>query len=171
VTGEHPGVFEVTGNGNFVPVLNSEKPVSLTFSADGATLYALDAGTHTVSEVAVTSGLTRSWSAEEIADPVGIETGRDLAGSAVVYVAGHNDRLLAVYSAASHELMEQISLEFAPMQLQPLASGYLLTARSSQDELLWSYAVGRGVFFVPVTPLEDGTAGTNEIPKQRKVRR
>ena len=94
-----------------------------------------------------------------------MQVGQDSAARAVIYVAGRGDQTLFVYDRASHNLLEQIQLTVAPSQLEPSGtSSYLLTSRSSADEVLWSFTAGRGIFFVPVTPTEAETP-------QRRVRR
>ena len=140
-------------------------PVALAFSKNGDTLYILDAGSHEVSEIHVSDGLAQSWPIEAVQDPIGVQVGQDSAARAVIYVAGRGDQTLFVYDRASHNLLEQIQLTFAPSQLEPSGtSSYLLTSRSSADEVLWSFTAGRGIFFVPVTPTEAETP-------QRRVRR
>ena len=172
ITGEHPGVFEITATGNFVPLHEAVNPVALVFSAAGDTLYVLDAGAHTIAEIHMRDGLGQSWPIAAVQDPIGIQLGQDSAGRSVVYVAGRGDRMLFAYDSTSHQLLEQIPLSFAPSQMEPSGSGsFLLTSRTNADELLWSFTAGRGAFFVPVTPAESGLTGeTNELP-QRKVRR
>ncbi len=165
MAGDQPGIFEMTAAGAFVPMHSAVNPVALAFSKNGDTLYILDAGSHEVSEIHVSDGLAQSWPIEAVQDPIGVQVGQDSAARAVIYVAGRGDQTLFVYDRASHNLLEQIQLTFAPSQLEPSGtSSYLLTSRSSADEVLWSFTAGRGIFFVPVTPTEAETP-------QRRVRR
>jgi len=162
LAGEHPGVLEMTADGNFVPVMAAQHPTALTYS--GETLYVLDE-TRILEKSA--DGIAQSWSMDGVQDGVGVQAGRDASGRDVLYVAGRGDHALFAFDRSNHSLTEQIPLTFAPSQMQASGPGsYLLTARASEDELLWSFTTGRGVFFVPVTPL----AATGGLP-QRKVRR
>jgi hypothetical protein len=168
ITGQHSGVYEVTANGALVPLLAAENAVALAYSGGGETLYVLNG--NQVLEIGADS-LLHSWELEGVANPVGLQAGRDAAGRAVLYVAGGDDHSLFVYDGATHQLIETIPLSFAPTQVEPAGTGsYFLTSRNSGDELLWSFTTGRGAFFVPVTPLEATPAASDEFP-QRKVRR
>lgn len=170
IAGDRPGVFEITAAGSFVPVLGATNPVGLSFSTNGETLYVLDAGIHGMLEIHVEDGRAQSWPLDAVQDPTAVQPGRNAAGHPVLYVAGRSDRALFVYDATDHRLIEQIALTFAPTQVQPSGAGsYMLTARASQDELLWSFTTGRGVFFVPAAP-ESEPSETSGLP-QRRVRR
>ena len=168
VRGEHPGVYEFTASGNYVSLLAAADPIRLAYASNG-TLYVLDG--RQISEIGA-DGLLQSWPIETVADPVDLQPGRDASGRAVVYVAGSDDHALFVYDAAKHTLTSQIALTFAPSQVEPSGSGgYLLTERASADQLLWAYDVGRGVFFVPVTPVEIMDAERPTLGPLGKVRR
>jgi hypothetical protein len=157
LAGEHPGVFEVTAAGAFVPLVGSQHPVALAYSSNGDTLYVLDG--QQISEVH-SNGLVSNWPVDAVQNPAAI-----YAVSSIVYVAGGGDHALFIYDSTKHTLIEQIPLSFAPSQIQPIGAGsFLLTSRASKDDLLWSFTAGRGAFFVPVTPVETA------VP-QRKVRR
>jgi hypothetical protein len=154
LAGEHPGVFEVTAAGAFVPVLASQQAVALAYSS--GTLYVLDG--KQVSEVHA-NGLVETWAIDAVKDPAAIQPG------SVLYIAGRNDHALFAYNATNHDLIEQIPLSFAPSRIQATGAGsFLLTARTSEEDLLWSFTAGRGAFFVPVTPEETAAP-------QRKARR
>jgi hypothetical protein len=169
ITGDHAGVYELTESGNFVPVLHATNPVALAFAGNSNTLLAADATDDTISEVDLGSGLTQSWPIQAVQDPIGIQAGRDANGLSVVYVLGHSDQALFAYNAESHLLAGQIPLSFVPTELQPLGGGsYQLTSRVHSDDLLWSFSAGRGVYFVPVTPLGSPEQTENT---QRRVRR
>lgn len=87
-------------------------------------------------------------------------------GKGVLYVVSGQG--LIAYDAASHQPLEETALDFAPGRLERLASGsFLLNARTSAEDLLWSFAAGRGVYFVPVTPVETGDSEA----AQKRVRR
>ncbi|MEO5925005.1 MAG: hypothetical protein ABIR70_14385 [Bryobacteraceae bacterium] len=162
IAGDHSGVYELR-DGTFVPVLAADRPVDLTYSANGQTLFVL-AGSR-ISAIDA-DGIMQSWPLDAVQDGIGVQPGLDSAGRDVLYVAGRGDHALFVYDGATHALLEQISLNFAPSQIQPSGTGsYLLTSRTNEDELLWSYTVGRGAFFVPASPVEN-----SGLP-QRKVRR
>ena len=167
LAGDHPGVFEITPEGNFIPVNPAENPVAFAFSANGETLYVLDAGSHQITEIHLPDGLAQSWPIEGVENPVGLQLGRDSSGRNVIYVAGGSDHTLFVYGS-DHQVTEQVPLSFAPSQIELSGSGsLLLTTRRSSDDVLWSYTAGRGAYFVPVTPAApEVTNGPN-----RRVRR
>jgi hypothetical protein len=126
----------------------------LTYSKAG-TLYVLDG--QQVTEVS-TAGLVDRWPVA-VHDPAAIEAG------SIVYIAGRADRALFAYDGTKHTLIERIPLSIAPSKVQPSGAGsYLLNSRVTEDDLLWSFAAGRGAFFIPVPP--DGASSP-----QRKVRR
>jgi hypothetical protein len=161
IAGEHSGVFELAGLDAFVPLLAAEQPRALAYSVKGDTLYVL--GRDHVDQLRA-NGTVESW-ALAVEEPWDIQPSRDASGRSVVYVAGRGDHALFTYDAASHGLLETIPLAFAPSRIEPYGAGsFLLTARASEEDLLWSYTSGRGAFFVPVTPVEADTT-------QRKVRR
>lgn len=156
MTGEHPGVFALTGEGNFVPLLEASEPQALAYS--GSTLLVLDG--QEIAELAADGTVSR-WAIEAVLDPVDLATGES-GGHKALFVAGGADQALYAYDAASHSLLSQTALSFAPSRVDAAGSDYLLTARSTEEDLLWAFSANRGVFFVPVTP---------ETTTQRKVRR
>lgn len=156
MTGEHPGVFTLTGEGNFVPLLAASRPVALAYR--GSTLLVLDG--QEITELAA-DGVAHRWSVEAVQDPVDLAAGES-GGRAALFVAGAADHMLYTFDAASHGLIGETALSFAPSRVEAAGSDYLLTARGGEEDILWAFSANRGVFFVPVTP---------ETTTQRKVRR
>lgn len=158
VAGEHPAVWELA-SGTFIPVLTGGNPAALAISNDGKTLLVLDGAAHTISEVPLNGGPVTSWPVTEGASALA-------PGQGVLYVLSGQG--LIAYDAATHRPVEETALEFVPGRLERLASGsFLLNARASAEDLLWSFAAGRGVYFVPVTPVESG----GDEAAQKRVRR
>ncbi len=172
ITGDHSGVYELTETGNFVPLLRSVNASAMTFASDGDTLLVVDAGARAVTEVSLTTGLVQAWPIDAAQEAAGIQLGRDENGQAVVLIADHGAKALLSYGATSHSLTGQVDLTFAPTQLEAVGNGsYQLTSRMSEEDLVWSYTPGRGVYFVPVTPVAITRDAAGNGFAQRGVRR
>jgi hypothetical protein len=171
IIGDHAGVYELTPSGNFVPVLVTANPAAVAFALDGKTLLAADASARTVSEVTLSSGLVQTWSIDAVQDATGLQSGRDESGQAVVFIADRAGKAIFAYGTTSHAISKQIELAFAPTQISAMGSGgFQLTSRTTEDDLVWSYAPGRGAYFVPVTPTEPAKHTETTGPTQRRRR-
>jgi hypothetical protein len=172
IAGEHAGVYELTETGNFVPVLRGVNPAAMAFAADGDTLLVADAAAHAISQVSLTTGLMQIWAIDAVQDPSGIQFGRNESGLPVVYIADRTGKALFAYDASSHALAGAVELAFSPTQLEPIGNGSLqLTSRMNEEDVVWSYTPGRGVYFVPVTPAQFARDVTSAGPARRGVRR
>ena len=79
IVGETSGVFELTASQNFVPLLALLKPVSLAFSGDGGTLFALDRERREVSALNWQDRTAQVWPVTSLADPVALRAVPDHA--------------------------------------------------------------------------------------------
>jgi len=166
VTGDHAGVYVITGGQGFVRLLDISNPVALAFSADGGTLYALDGVTNQAFELNMASFALQTWPLGT-EDAVAIIAARNASNLNVLYVAGRGDHLLLAFDPSTHQQIASVPLSFAPTAIQRLGSNsFLLRPRTSNSDPLWSFTNGSQplVYFVPATPL------TNYIETSREVR-
>lgn len=157
LTGNTSGVYRIGDRGSFVPLLSISNPVALGFSDDAATLYAVDAASDQAFALTMADLASQSWPLNGMTDPVAIKSARDASNRAVVYIAGRNDRLLAAYDSATHELLANVQLSFEPNVIQPLGiDTFVLASRANGDDILWSFrnTPQPTVYFVPALPLQ-----------------
>ncbi len=165
VGGDPGGVYQVVADQSFAPLLEMSAPVSLAFSSDGSTLYALDHASNQISEVNLANSAVQTWPAGAD-DAIAIRVAVDAAGVGVLYVAGRSSHLLLSLERASHRTIATAQLSFAPSLIEPLrAGGFLLTQRSSRSDPLWTFLnTGQPlIFFVP-PPIPEGPR--QEVPHQ-----
>ena len=156
LTGDMPGVYQLTNDQLLLPILSLMKPAALAFSSDGGTLYAVDAASSQVFELNMTDLSSQSWPIDGVTDPIAVEPSRDAKMRRVVYIAGGNDRALLVYDANDHTLIATVDLDFVPTMIVPLGHhSFLLRPRLTDDDTVWSFADDSppAVYFVPATPL------------------
>jgi hypothetical protein len=156
VTGTGAGVYQIANGSDFVPLLAAVKPTALAFSEDGTTLYALDSGVNQLLAQNTADSSFQSWPLTGFTNPVAIRPARDASNRALVYVAGHDDRLLAAYDSLTHQLVASAPLSFQPNVIEPLGIGsYLLESRVAADDILQAFRNTPQplVYFVPAAPV------------------
>jgi hypothetical protein len=142
-----------------VPLLAMTQPISLSFSEDGATLYALDRATNQLSALRMANFTSETWPLDGLADPIAVAAGRGPDREQVLYVAGGADRLLITYRAGSpadHQARASVALSAQPTAVERLGpTSFLLGSRVHAADPLWSFTNAREprVFFIPATPL------------------
>lgn len=154
ITGQTGGVYEMSG-GNFVPLLATPQPQSLTFSTDGGTLYVLDGATHQLSILNLSDRTSRVAPLAGLKDPFAIQVALDATQRQVLYVAGRADQLLMAYDTSSLQPLASAALSAAPDGIEPLgANSFVLRSRVSAGDPLWSFtsAPQLAVYFVPAAP-------------------
>jgi hypothetical protein len=155
VTGDNAGVYVSANGQGFVPLLSISDPVSLTFSADGGTLYALDGTTNQASELTLATSAIQAWPVGT-EDSVAIKAVRNGSGADVLYVAGGSDHLLLAFDPSTHQRINSVPLSFAPTAIETLGNNsFVLRPRTSNSDPLWSFTNGSQpmVYFVPATPV------------------
>ena len=155
VGGDDGGVY-LTSAGQFTRLASMANPVSLSFSSDGETLYALDAATAQVTEVSVGSHGLQTLALPGIANPIAIQSAEDSQNRQLLYVAGGSDRMLRMLDVASGQIVADVPLNFQPTGLCPLGAGsFVLAFRSQSANPLWLFAVTPqpGAYFVPAIQL------------------
>jgi hypothetical protein len=178
--GPASGIYEIAGDNQFVLRLSAPQPVALAFADDREVLYAIDGTQDVLFELNLTNLTSQSWPLDGFTssstlrpvrgtaarralrqgDPgpvrIALKPGHDSDMRPVIYVADGGQRRLLVYDATGHGLVASVPLDFSPESVTPLGrNSYLLGARSSEREPLWSFKEGTppAVRFVPPTPL------------------
>jgi hypothetical protein len=156
VGGESSGIFRLDGDQSLTPLVPVSNPVSLAFSDDGATLYALEGSEGKLWEINMSDVSSNAWLLDGLENASIIRFARDSTRRPVLYTAARLDFLLAAFDLSSHEKMTQIALECQPVTIEPLGAGsFVLGIRTAQDEPLWSFAntPRPRVYFVPAPSL------------------
>jgi hypothetical protein len=155
VSGDDGAVYQTSG-GQFTHLASMVKPVSLSFSSDGQTLYALDASTAQVTAVNLSSRGLQTLALPGITNPIAIQSVEDSQNRQLLYVAGGSDRLVRILDVASQEIVTDVPLNFQPTGLDPFGNGsFVLAFRSQSANPLWLFAVTPqpGAYFVPAIQL------------------
>lgn len=150
VSGQDGAVYQAA-SGQFIPLVSMAKPVSLSFSNDGGTLYALDAATLQVTAQSL-SGNGFQTLALGLANPIAIQSLEDSQNRPVLYIAGGSDRLLRILDVSSQQILRDVPLNFQPTTLNPFGSGsFVLVSRSQATKPLWLFASTPqpSAYFVP----------------------
>jgi len=140
VSGDNGGVYQFA-NGQFTRLASMAKPVSLSFSNDGQTLYALDAATLEVTAVSLGGHGFQTLELPGMANPIAIQSLEDSESRQVLYVAGGSDRLLRIVDVASQQILADVALNFQPTGIAPFgSSSFVLANRSQSANPLWLFA-------------------------------
>jgi len=162
VSGAEGGVYQ-SGGGQFTRLASMEEPVSLSFSSDGKTLYALDAALLQVTAVTLSGGGLQRLALPGIANPIAIQSLRDSQNRQLLYVAGGSDRILRILDVASQQIVMDVPLGFQPTGLDPFGSGsFVLASRSRSANPLWLFSSTPqpAAFFVPAVQLRQPDRGS-----------
>jgi hypothetical protein len=155
VSGVNGAVYQAAG-GQFTRLVSMAKPVSLSFSSDNQTLYALDAAALQVTAVTIGSHGLQTLALPGIANPVAIQSFEDSQSRQLLYIAGGTDRLLRILDVASQQIVNDVPLNFQPTHLDPFGSGsFVLAYRSQSAKPLWLFTSTpqAGAYFVPAVQL------------------
>jgi hypothetical protein len=152
--GDAGGVYDVSSVGGMARLADISSANALVLNAD--TLYVLDAAAPAVIRVGLQGGPQDRWEIP-LTDPVALQIGTDAAHQSVLYVVGGSDHALLALDPQTGVVNQRTDLSFSPSLLYPLPGGsLLLTSRLGTDSVLWSFAPGRGTFFIPApSPAED----------------
>jgi len=139
--------FGVSGSGLYLfnagqspaPLSSMAKPVALAFDDTGTRLYAADLDQQQIVEFDPGSGPVQFASLAQpdgsVLNPVGMAVS---AGATYLMLADNATRSVRVYETASQNLVNTITLDFAPTRLDALTTGptFLLNGDNSQEWLL-----------------------------------
>jgi hypothetical protein len=153
--GSKGGVFLNTASQKFVPLLEMENPMALSFSEDGADLYALDGAALKLSAITLSNSSSRVFPLPGLKDPFAIRAGHDTSNRPVVFVASLKDRLVGVFNPSSENFETTIHLSFKPTGLQDLGrNSFVIGSRAKPGDPLWLFSTApkAAVYFVPAAP-------------------
>jgi hypothetical protein len=154
VNGEQAGVYLFSG-GQFTRLASLAQPISLSFSPDGETLYALDAATLQITAITLSSHGIQTLPLPGLTNPVAIQAFQGESG-VVLYVAAGSDRVLRVLDVSSEQAVANVALLFQPTGLAPFGSNsFVLASRSQAANPLWllSSTPQPAAYFVPAVQL------------------
>jgi hypothetical protein len=155
ISGGHGAVYRAAG-GQFTPLAYMAKPVSLSFSSDGKSLYALDAATLEVTATNLGGSGFQTLALAGITNPIAIRAFQDSQNRQLLYVAGGSDRLLRILDVQSQQVLTDVPLLFQPTGLDPFgSSSFIVASRSQAANPLWLFASTPqpGAYFVPAIQL------------------
>jgi hypothetical protein len=155
MSGDNGAVYQFS-SGQFTRLTSMAKPVSLSFSGDAQTLYALDAATSQVTAITLASHGLQSLALPGIVDPIAIQSLEDAQNRQVLYIAGGTDRILRILDVTSLQIVAEVPLSFEPTGLAAFGSGsFVLASRSQSSNPLWLFASAPqpGAYFVPAVQL------------------
>jgi hypothetical protein len=155
VSGDKGGVY-LASDGQFSPLASMANPVSLSFSTDGETLYALDAASIQVTAVSISSHGLQTLALPGITNPVAIQSGENAQNQQVLYVAAGSDRIVRVLNVATQQIVTDVPLNFQPTSLAQFgSSSFVLAWRSQSANPLWLFSSTPqpGAYFVPAVQL------------------
>lgn len=150
ISGDKGAVYQAV-NSWVAPLAAMANPVSLSFSSDGLTLYALDAATAQVTAATLSNHSLETLALTGLANPVAIRALQDSENRSVLYVAGGQDRILRIVDLASGQTSD-IPLYFQPTGLDAFgSSSFVLAARSQAARPLWLFSTvpQPSAYFVP----------------------
>lgn len=154
VSGDQAGVYQFS-NGQFTRLAPMTEPVSLSFSPDGLTLYALDAATTQITAITLSSHAIQTLPLPGLTNPVAIQAFQAQNGPAL-YVAAGKDRMLRILDVSSEQAIADVALFFQPTGIAPFGSNSLVLAyRSQAANPLWLFSSTpqAAAYFVPAVQL------------------
>ena len=154
--GDNGAVYQVGGGQAFTPLASMAQPVSLSFSNNGQTLYALDAASIQVTAVTLSSHGLQTLALTGMTNPVAIQSLEDSQNRQLLYVAGGSDRILRILDVATQQVLTDVPLNLQPSSLNPFGSGsFVLAFRSQSTNPLWLFTSTPqpGAYFVPAVQL------------------
>lgn len=163
----HAGAVYLSSDGqNFSKLISLAHPISLSFSADGSTLYVLDSSTPQVFAVTVGSHAYQALPLHGLAAPLALQVVVDSQNRQLLYVASTSDRLLRILDVATQQIVNDVALSFQPTGLEQFGgSSFVVALRSQAANPLWLFtsAPQPGAYFVPAVQWrapDHGRAGT-----------
>jgi hypothetical protein len=154
VRGDKGGVYQAEGNW-VTPLSAMANPVSLSFSADGKILYALDASMLQVTAIILGNHGIQTLALGGIANPVAIRSLQDSQNRPVLYVAGGHDRILRILDVTSQQFTDT-ALNFQPTSIDAFGSNsFVLAPRSQSGKPLWVFSSTPqpAAYFIPAIPM------------------
>lgn len=151
VSGDQAGVYLDSG-GQLTRVASLSKPLSLSFSTDGQTLYALDAAVPEITAITLASEGLQNFALPGISNPIAIQAAVDTANRPVLYIAGGSDHSVRILDVSTGQITTDIALPFQPTGIAPFgATSFVLAGRLQAANPLWllSNSASPAAYFVP----------------------
>ncbi|MGA2883535.1 MAG: hypothetical protein ABSG13_31745 [Bryobacteraceae bacterium] len=155
ISGDNGAVYQASGS-ELTPLVSMANPVSMSFSSDAQTLYALDAATLQVTAASLGGHGIQTMALPGIANPIAIQSFEDSQNRQLLYVAGGSDRILRILDVSSRQVVMDVPLNLQPTSLEPFgASSFVLASRAQSANPLWVFASTPqpGAYFVPAIQL------------------
>jgi hypothetical protein len=171
ISGEAGAVYLSSDGQTFNKLISLAHPISLSFSADGSTLYVLDSSAPQVLAVMVGSHTYQALPLRGLADPIALQAVQDSQNRQLLYVASTSDRLLRILDVASQQTVADVPLSFQPTGLEQFgSSSFVVASRSQAAKPLWLFASTPqpGAYFVPAVQLRSPDHGRAGIVRGRR---
>lgn len=155
VSGQNGAVYQAA-NGQFTLLASMTKPVSLSFSNDGQTLYALDAATLQVTAASLSGHGFQTLALSGLTNPIAIQAFEDTQGRQLLYVADASARILRILEVSSQQIVTDLPLSFQPTTIGAFGnSSFVLASRSQSTNPLWLLASTPqpAAYFIPAVQL------------------
>jgi WD40 repeat protein len=155
VSGDNGGVFQASGQ-SFTRLASMTQPISLSFSNNAQTLYALDAASLQVTAVTLSSHGLQTLTLPGMTNPIAIQSLEDSQNRQLLYIAGGSDRIVRILDVASQQIVNDVALSVQPTSLAPFGAGsFVLAFRAQSTNPLWLFVSTpqAGAYFVPAIQL------------------
>jgi hypothetical protein len=156
VGGDAGAVYQSSDGQTFTELVPIAKPIALSFSSDGGTLYALDSSVPQVIAVNLSNQGDQTISLEGLANPVAIQAVENSQNTQLLYVAAAS--VLRILNIQSQQIVTEVPLSFQPTTLDQFGSNsFIVAARTQASNPLWLFASTPqpAAYFVPAIQLPD----------------
>ncbi len=158
VDGETGAVYLSSDGQNFTSLATVAKPIALSFSSDGATLYVLDGGASQVVAVNLSTHGFQNIPLEGLKNPVAIQAVENSQNVQQLYIAasGTATSVLRILNVATQQIVSDVPLSFQATGLDQFGSkSFIVGARAQASNPLWLFTSTPqpGAYFVPAVRL------------------
>jgi hypothetical protein len=156
--GETGAVYLSSDGQNFSSLATVAKPIALSFSSDGATLYVLDGGVSQVVAVNVSSHGYQAIPLKGLTNPVAIQAVANSQNNQQLYIVSSwaDASVLRILDVPSQQIVTDVSLSFQATGLDQFGSNsFIVAARAQAANPLWLFTSSPlpGAYFVPAVQL------------------
>ena len=154
--GDTGTVYQSSDGENFNRLATVAKPISLSFSADGGTLFVLDGSALQVIALTVPGGGLQTIPLAGLENPLAIQAAQDSTGHQQLYIADGGQRMVRILDVATQQIVTDVPLSFQPTCLDQFGSNsFVVAARSQAAHPLWLFASSpqQKAYFVPAVQL------------------
>jgi hypothetical protein len=150
-SGDSGAVYQYS-SGQFNRLASMSNPLSLSFSTNSQTLFALDGSSQDVFAITVSSGGIQTLSLPGLGNPIAIQASTDSQNRPLLYIASASDHTLRILDTATLQILNDVSLSVQPTGLAPFGTNsFVLVPRTQSSNPLWLFSIipQPGAFFVP----------------------